>query len=547
MIPRTCGRWWVLVLIAFACSDNPTKVVGPPAQLQVVSGSQQTGPVAEVLAEPLVVRVADMDGNPVAGIQVTFSPGAGSAQPATVATGSNGEVATRWTLGTTAGLEEMQVQAEGMLVTISATASAAAPAAVVFVNGRGQAGTREEALPFPLAVRVTDTYGNATVGVDVTFEVSDGGTIAPSMAATDTDGRAQATWTLGSALGSQTATASVSQAGSDTASALSTVAMTVLDHVVVDAVYDSVGDRLITVSADPDRLNVIDPTTAQETSVALDLTPAAVSVQPDGRYAAVGHNAFISYVNLSTMTVERVYPVTADVLDLELPGNGWVYAFPRRDQWETIRSIDLATGNETQTGTIYAGTRVKLHPSGQYIYGADNGISPSDFEKYDIRAGSAVYLYDSPYHGGYSFGGDLWMYQTGTRIIARSGNVFTSSSVQSQDMLYAGSITTSFAIASAAQSVALQRVLVVRSAGYTGMAPSELQSYTDTFLAARGSVALPPYVEGGPSTATQYPSEGRFVFIHPAAARVYVLLRGAPPYEGRYNTALAVYRFEDIP
>ena len=110
---------------------------------------------------------------------------------------------------------------------------------------------------------------------------------------------------------------------------------------------------------------------------------------------------------------EKVYGVTTDVLDLELPGNGWVYAFPRVDQWEAIPFDRAQHGNETLSAyaSIYAGTLVKLHPSG-ISYSANNGLSPSDFEKYDIRSGAAVRLYGFTYHGD-SLRGNLWMYRHG--------------------------------------------------------------------------------------------------------------------------------------
>lgn len=522
---------------------------GPAATIHLVSGGGQTGSVASALPAPIVVRVSDASDNPIKGVPVSFVPMAGSVQPSGTTTGATGEASAAWTLGTSAGQQALNVYAAGLAASVSATAAAGPAQSVTIVGGTGQTGGRGTDLPLPLVAQVADLYGNPKTGISVDFQASDGGTVSPGTVPTDGAGRASGTWTLGTRLGTQTATATVSGAGSATASALVTVPLRVLDHVAIDAVYDSVGDRLITVSADPSRLNVVNPTTGDVMSLSLDAVPTSVSVQPNGAYAAVGHNGFISYVNLTSLTVEKVYGVTTDVLDLELPGNGWVYAFPRVDQWESIRSIELSTGNETLSpyASIYAGTLVKLHPSGGYIYGANNGLSPSDFEKYDIRSGAAVRLYDSPYHGDYAFSGNLWMYDTGTRIIARSGNVFTSSSVQSQDMLYVGSIGSQWPVASAAQSTALQRVLVVRESGYYGSAPAELQSYSDAFLASRGTLPLPSYVETDGSGATSYVSQGRFVFAHGAGTRVYVLLRGAPPYEGRFNTGLAVFESTDIP
>src|SRR5207247_2440005 len=161
-------------------------------------------------------------------------------------------------------------------------------------------------------------------------------------------------------------------------------------------------------------------------AVPLPVAPTAVSVAPGGMTAAAGHNGWVSHVNLSPAAITSTFAVSADVLDVVLAANRYAYAFPRHDQWETIRCINLTTGAETQSGvsSIYAGTLAKLHPNGTAIYGADNGLSPSDIEKYDISGGTARYLYDSPYHGDFPMCGDLWISNDGLRIFTRCGNVF---------------------------------------------------------------------------------------------------------------------------
>ncbi|MGB7931203.1 MAG: hypothetical protein WCH04_03110, partial [Gammaproteobacteria bacterium] len=207
-----------------------------------------------------------------------------------------------------------------------------------------------------------------------------------------------------------------------------------LNFQVIDAEYSNQLDRIVMVATNPNTLHVLDPVSGSDVSVALPLSPTSVSIGPDGQFAAVGHDGYFSYIDLSQGQLLSTYSVSTDVLDIVLAGNGYVYAFPRQDQWENIRCIELATGNETlHTGNfVYAGTLARLHPNGTDIYGADNGLSPSDIEKYSIAGGTAQYLYDSPYHGTYAMGGELWFTEDGSRIFTRSGNVFRSSSAQAQ-------------------------------------------------------------------------------------------------------------------
>ena len=72
-----------------------------------------------------------------------------------------------------------------------------------------------------------------------------------------------------------------------------------LDFRVVDAEYSAALERMVMVSAAPNRLHVFDPLTAVDVPVDLPITPTSVSVSPDGLFAAVGHDGWVSYVDLS--------------------------------------------------------------------------------------------------------------------------------------------------------------------------------------------------------------------------------------------------------
>lgn len=95
-----------------SASFSATATAGPASALVKVSGDNQTGAVGVALADSIVVRADDQFGNPVSGYQVDFSvtSGGGSVSPATVMTGTNGQAASRWTLGGTEGTQTAQAQ-----------------------------------------------------------------------------------------------------------------------------------------------------------------------------------------------------------------------------------------------------------------------------------------------------------------------------------------------------------------------------------------------------------------------------------------------------
>jgi chitinase len=321
----------------------------------------------------------------------------------------------------------------------------------------------------------------------------------------------------------------------------------VLDHRVVDAEFSAVGGLLVTVSATPNRLNIIDVETGAIRSVDLPQVPTCVAIRPDGAFAAVGHDGYVTVINLTTRAVTRTYAVTTDALDIILPANGYVYVFPRRDQWESIRSINLATGVETPGSgySIYAGTLGRLHPSGDFIYGANNGLSPSDFEKYDIRKGTLSVMYDSPYHGDYAFSGNVWISEDGTRLFARSGNVFRSSPVQAEDMRYAGKLAGVNAVRWAADSRARSRVYVLGAgdAPFNEYRTSDIKLFESGFLAFQGAAALPKMNAGG----TPVDVDGHFLFVGAGGTRVYVLLKAVASAGLAQDWALAVLDAATLP
>jgi hypothetical protein len=103
-----------------------TAETGPPALLVKVSGDQQSGVVGTLLDAPLVVRVTDTQGNPVAGSTITFgaASGDGSVFPMQVTSDSNGTAATDWTLGSSQGSQSVGASIEaGAMVTFAATAT----------------------------------------------------------------------------------------------------------------------------------------------------------------------------------------------------------------------------------------------------------------------------------------------------------------------------------------------------------------------------------------------------------------------------------------
>jgi len=312
-----------------------------------------------------------------------------------------------------------------------------------------------------------------------------------------------------------------------------------LDFRILDVEYSASLERIVAVSATPsNRLHIYDPLAQSGVFVPLSLAPRCVSVSPDGLQALVGHDAWITVVDLQSASVVDTVPVSTVAVDIVHGGNGYAYVFPAADQWEYLHCVNLATEQETLSdGFLYAGTLGRLHPGGDWIYAADNGLSPSDIEKYSITGGTADYLYDSPYHGDYAMCGNLWFTEDGLRIITRCGNTFRASSIQSEDMTYAGALAGATAINWASHSAETHKIVVVP---WFDPADRSIRIYDDAFLAFEEEVALPLWEVGG----TDYPSHGRFVFHDSAGGRAFIVVAADPSSGLLLDSGIVTYTFE---
>jgi hypothetical protein len=191
-----------------------------PSEITAVAGNRQIGSVGSELANPLVVRVDDAQGDPVPAVRVAFKLGAGAdggdTAPDTALTGSDGRASSRWVLGGTPGEQtvDAEVVGEDLVASFSAQAEGSSNLSLELAGGDAQAGAPGEALRDPLRVRLVDDQGDGVSGRAVAWVVATGGGAAsPESSDTDGDGFASTEWTLGPVAGDNTLNAVVSGVG----------------------------------------------------------------------------------------------------------------------------------------------------------------------------------------------------------------------------------------------------------------------------------------------------------------------------------------------
>ncbi|HEX2210031.1 MAG TPA: Ig-like domain-containing protein, partial [Longimicrobium sp.] len=182
------------------------------AQLAVVSGGVQAATPGRRLAAPVVVRLRDHQGKPLANQQIVFAPSAyGDADPQLGRTDANGYARTVWTLGPAVERQSLQVSGAGAALWVSANARRGTGTRISLVKRDGDEQTAAVRAQLPLSIQATVVRDDGSVipGAVVTFTAGQGGRVDPATVRSTSAGVAQVRWTLGPGSGRQTLTASV--------------------------------------------------------------------------------------------------------------------------------------------------------------------------------------------------------------------------------------------------------------------------------------------------------------------------------------------------
>ncbi len=151
-----------------------------PTALVLLSGDGQIGAVGAPVADSLVVRLEDDNGNGVGGKAITWvvATGGGSVNPVTVTTRPNGLAKTQWTLGPAAGANLLNAVFSGLpSVPFTATAQAGTATKLAFIQSPVSTSAGSTITP-AVKVAVQDGAGNtvasATDAVTLTIGANPG-------------------------------------------------------------------------------------------------------------------------------------------------------------------------------------------------------------------------------------------------------------------------------------------------------------------------------------------------------------------------------------
>ena len=191
----------ILLMIELGACGGPD---APHTTLIVLPGhgDGQVDTVGQTLDEDLVVLVA-IKLTPQPGQQVIWHARDGSVDARVDTTDVAGIATAKWTLGTQAGSQQVDVEVTGgqSAAVFHATALAGPAAQMKILDGNSQSASAGTVLPDPLQVQVTDAYGNPTELTGVSWLLLQGSATFPTPIFTGPSGIAKTTVTLGSTAG----------------------------------------------------------------------------------------------------------------------------------------------------------------------------------------------------------------------------------------------------------------------------------------------------------------------------------------------------------
>ncbi len=176
-----------------------------------------------------------------------------------------------------------------------------------------------------------------------------------------------------------------------------------------------------------------------ETSLLLPSRGTAINISFDGTQAVIAHESAVSHVDLGSMQVLGTYDIGATVHDIAYgPKEFVIVSTTDASRIGSVLYVDLTDAGAIHSdGNVNSAMKLRMHPSGSRVYGADANGTPDDFFRYDITAKNISFAFDSRYHGTYGFCGGLWNGPRGETLLSKCGFVFRTTNAPESDIVFA--------------------------------------------------------------------------------------------------------------
>jgi hypothetical protein len=285
----------------------------------------------------------------------------------------------------------------------------------------------------------------------------------------------------------------------------STVTTTSLPFTPLISRYSRGLDRLVTISATPNLLSIVDPFTGALRQIPLPAAVKAMNLSPNGKLAAVLHEGVVSLVDVDSAILVRSSTTGGAQTEAFVSNTGLIYmAGQTNGQWTTptVAVVNGYTGADL-TATIGQSAGWNFYGTVHGVYSGlkrrafvvSDGLSPVDIDYFDLDAnGKVTTIGESPYHGDYAMGAPLFLSANEELLFTSAGTYF-----RTDNLAYVGKLNRG-GIVSLSHSAGADEALAIGATGTYGSYPNygyvytyeaSYQRYTGPLLFPDNDIALP--------------------------------------------------------
>lgn len=263
-------------------------------------------------------------------------------------------------------------------------------------------------------------------------------------------------------------------------------------------------DRLVTVSAAPNLLSIIDPFTGALRQVPLPAAVKSMALSPDGKLAAVLHEGVVSLVDVDNAVLVRSSATAGSQTEALVTDAALIYLVGQTNgQWtdQTVGVVNGRTGADlTATlgrpqGWTFYGTMHGVYSSlKRRAFVVSDGLSPVDIDYFSLNANGAVTdIGESPYHGDYPMNAPLFLSANEELLFTSSGTYFRTDTLRYVGKLNQTGIISLSHSASADEALALGSTNTYNypTYAYVHVYEASYHRYTGALLLPDTDIALP--------------------------------------------------------
>lgn len=219
----------------------------------------------------------------------------------------------------------------------------------------------------------------------------------------------------------------------------------VIDQAVSRILVDGSSSKVYILDSTTNKIGVYDADTLiRERDIVLDQAPLSIAFNADKTSVFLGYSTGnVFSLNISTGAITRIGDVLMPVTQMVAFGSSFLLV----NDSSYLKTLNINTGQVVDSvDSWYTPHSLELNKVDSTVYFYRINVTPDDVHRvrFNATTGDIISVTDSPYHGDYTLGPPLRVINDGTRVVTSSGSMFTCSSVDSEDLLYAGNLGYSY-------------------------------------------------------------------------------------------------------